>query len=199
MRPFGERIARSCEWLAVAAGWALLALALLVTFETFARKFFQFSIQGADEIGGYVLAISSAVGFCYGLVQRAHIRIDLLMPHLPKGVQAWLNILAFALLSGYAGLLAWRALAVFTESWQMKASAPTPLGTPLFLPQGVWALALVVLAVLAVFALLKAIVGVAARRMPEVARDFGPASLQDELEAELVDAGRRGVPAKAEA
>ena len=85
MRPYGEGLARGCSWLAVAAGWTLLALAILVTFETIVRKFFGFSIQGADEIGGYVLAISSSIGFCYALVMRAHIRIDLLLSRLLSG------------------------------------------------------------------------------------------------------------------
>jgi TRAP-type C4-dicarboxylate transport system permease small subunit len=197
VRPFSPRVAQAVAALAIAAGWALLGLACLVAVETIGRKFFAFSLQGADEIGGYVLAFGSAVGFCYALVHRAHIRIDLLLPRLPRAAQASLNILAFALLTAFAGLLAWRATAVAAESWALRARAPTPLGTLLILPQGIWAFALAAFALLCTVALVRGIVGLAARRTAEVARDLGPTSIQEELEAELADARRRGVPTRA--
>lgn len=198
MRPFGPRVARTAERLAVVAGWTLLGLAVLVTFEIFARKFFRFSVQGADEIGGYVLALSSAIGFCYALVQRAHIRIDLLLPRLPSTVQAVLNLLTFGLLAIFAGLLAWRAVAVAVESWALSARAPTPLGTPLVLPQGIWAFALSAFALLCGLALVRGLAALWAHRADEVARDLGPSSIQNELDAELADARRRGVAAESE-
>ena len=38
-------------------GYIMLALAAVVTVETLGRKLFNFSLQGADELGGYALAV----------------------------------------------------------------------------------------------------------------------------------------------
>ena len=64
-------------------GYILLALAVLVTAETIGRKLFSFSLQGVDELGGYVLAVASSLAFTTALVERAHIRIELFHVMLP--------------------------------------------------------------------------------------------------------------------
>ena len=49
--------------LVVICGWWLVLFSLASCFEMVSRKLFQYSLQGVDEIGGYTLAITSAVGF----------------------------------------------------------------------------------------------------------------------------------------
>jgi TRAP-type C4-dicarboxylate transport system permease small subunit len=44
-------------------GLCFLGLSFLVTVETLLRKVFNFSLQGAAELGGYALAVGSAIGF----------------------------------------------------------------------------------------------------------------------------------------
>ena len=41
-----------------------------------ARKLFSYSLQGVDEIGGYVVAITGTFGFAYALINRTHTRIE---------------------------------------------------------------------------------------------------------------------------
>ena len=55
---------------ALACGYLLLFLSFLVGFEVVARKLFGFSLQGVDEIGGYILAILATIGFSYTLLRR---------------------------------------------------------------------------------------------------------------------------------
>ena len=55
-----------------------------------------------------------------------------------------------------AGIFAWRALAVVQESLAMGAHAPTPLQTPLVLPQALWAAAYVTLALVAALGTIQA-------------------------------------------
>ncbi len=57
--------------LAIIGGYGFLVLSLLVAFEVIARKFFAFSLQGIDEIGGYVMAGAVSLGISYTLVHRA--------------------------------------------------------------------------------------------------------------------------------
>ena len=42
-------------------GIVFLVLSVVVAVETIARKVFNFSLQGADELGGYSLAIGSVI------------------------------------------------------------------------------------------------------------------------------------------
>ena len=69
-------------------GLVLIAFALFVSAETVSRKVFNFSFQGADELGGYALAIGGALSFTIALLERGHIRIDLLHDKLGTRAQA---------------------------------------------------------------------------------------------------------------
>jgi TRAP-type C4-dicarboxylate transport system permease small subunit len=129
------------------SGWALLALSLLIAFEVIARKYFQFSLKGVDEIGGYVLAIGSAVGFSYALVMRGHVRVDLLLLKLSRRAQDWANWIAALAMALFSYVLLWRTLFVYEKTLQLGARSGTPLDTPLAYPQGVWTLALILFAV----------------------------------------------------
>jgi len=177
--------------LAVIAGWCLLGLSCLIVFESFARKFFGFSVQGADEIGGYVLAIMTSIGFSYALIGRAHIRIDLVYQRVPAWVQFALNLLAYAMLSSFATILAWRALSVAIESAEMHALAPTLLRTPLMLPQGIWAAFLVLFCAVSCCSLVAIAWLAISGQVKRAATQFGISSVEEELADELADVQRR--------
>ena len=49
--------------LSIAFGYMFVALSLFVTAETIMRKLFNVSFQGADELGGYALAVGSSLAF----------------------------------------------------------------------------------------------------------------------------------------
>jgi len=75
-------------------GVAFLVLAVAVTAETIMRKVFNQSLQGVDELGGYILALAGAMSFSVALVARAHIRIDIVHDHLPAPLRVAFNVLA---------------------------------------------------------------------------------------------------------
>ena len=141
----GQRMAsRVVNGIVLLAGWALLALSVAIALEILLRKFLNMSLQGVDEIGGYVLALASTVGFTYAMAMHRHICVDLLVKRLSARGRLLAASLAHLLLATFAGTLAWRAALVLRDSWDLKAIAPTPLKTPLMIPQSVWCLALVI-------------------------------------------------------
>src|SRR6476659_11049518 len=85
--------------LATVFGMVFLGLAALVTVETASRKLFNISLQGADELGGYALAVGSTIAFSLALMGRNHIRVDVFHEKFPRGVQAALNWLSIASLA----------------------------------------------------------------------------------------------------
>lgn len=182
---------RGVNLLALAAGWALLALSGLVGFEVVARKLFTFSVKGVDEIGGYVLAIGSTFGFVYALAQHAHIRVDIVFRYLSPGVRALLHLLAFVTLAAFAALLAWHGAAVWLRSISLDAIAPTPLGTPLVYPQGLWVFGLAVFALLAAWMAADLLITFVRKGGTAVDQRFHADRLDEEFKAEQLDAARR--------
>ncbi|MGH8766372.1 MAG: TRAP transporter small permease subunit [Burkholderiales bacterium] len=133
---------RFADGLAVLTGWALLIYCFAVGIEIVGRRYFGFSLQGVDEIGGYLMALIVAIGFSCALYADAHIRIDILLPRLPRRVTLWLNAATQAALAGFAVFLVWHGCSVLTASYRLKSVAPTPLLTPLAVPQALWLAAL---------------------------------------------------------
>lgn len=134
------------RWLAIIAGWWLLALALLTCVEILGRKMFSFSLQGVDEIGGYTLAIFSTLAFTWALVAKSHARVDFLLGRMPGPLRAVLNAVAFLLLAACAIYGAWRGWHVLEESIEFQAHANSPMQTALWIPQSAWLAGLVVFA-----------------------------------------------------
>ena len=86
-----EHIENVLAWV---FGAIFLALSAVVTVETLSRKLFNISLQGADELGGYALAVGSTIAFSLALMGRNHIRVDVFHEMFPRALQASLNWLS---------------------------------------------------------------------------------------------------------
>jgi TRAP-type C4-dicarboxylate transport system permease small subunit len=121
--------------LATVFGMVFLGLAVLVTIETTSRKLFNVSLQGADELGGYALAVGSTIAFSLALMGRNHIRVDVFHELLPRAAQAVLNWLAVVSLAVFAIFIDWVALKVVADTLEYRSTAQTPWATPLIYPR----------------------------------------------------------------
>jgi TRAP-type C4-dicarboxylate transport system permease small subunit len=133
---------RITDWLAIAAGWSLVVYCVAVGVEIIGRRYLGFSLQGVDEIGGYLMAVIVAIGFSGALYSHAHIRIDLLLPRLSRQAALWLNVAAVASIVAFAVFLLWQGVRVLMQSHALHAVAPTPLLTPLVIPETIWVITL---------------------------------------------------------
>src|SRR5881409_3368373 len=131
-------------------GAIFLALSVVVTVETIARKVFSFSIQGADELGGYALAVGSTIAFSLALMGRNHIRVDVFHEMFPRSFQAFLNWFSIVTLAVLGAFVAWIATKVISDTMQYGSTAQTPWATPLIMPQSVWYAGLVIFALVAI-------------------------------------------------
>lgn len=136
------RILRAFEHVSVAlalvAGVAIALLAVLITIDIVGRDFFGVSVQGTDEIGGYVLAFVGSLGMALTLMRRGHPRIDLFFRIFPPGLRDGLNALAQVTIAGFAIFMAWHAWGELQATLRFGAITNTPLQTPLWVPQAVW-------------------------------------------------------------
>ncbi|MET0542329.1 MAG: TRAP transporter small permease [Variovorax sp.] len=176
-------------------GLAFLVLAVAVTAETIMRKVFNQSLQGVDELGGYILALAGTMSLSVALVARAHIRIDIVHEHLPKVVRWPLNLVASLSILVCALALLRMAWFAYDESAALGATAQTPWATPLKYPQGLWVLALVSFVMVCAFEVLN--IGKLLFRgdVDAIDRNYGPRTAQEELADELADLKARGVTA----
>ena len=126
------------RWLALLCGMVLLGAVALIMTEVLGRQFPPLRIGGADELSSYVMAAIATWGFSYALVERAHVRIDLIHNRLPVAGRAILDIVALASVLLVAVLVAWHAYDVLGKSLARGSRSNTPLGVPLWMPQVVW-------------------------------------------------------------
>lgn len=177
-------------------GVIFLVLSFVVTVETLARKLFNFSIQGADELGGYSLAIGSTIAFSLALAGRNHIRVDVFHEMFPRGMKAALNWLSIVLLAALAVLFVGVSWRVIAESHLYRSTAQTPWATPLIYPQGIWYAGLVLFALVAVGFAARATWLLVTRRIDRLNQEFHPKSAKEELKEELEDLAQRSAADK---
>lgn len=185
-------MARIERILANAFGFVFLFLAFFVSAEAIARKLFNTSLQGADELGGYALAVGSTLGFTLAVVGRNHIRVDVVHELLPGGVQALLNWLSSLMLAVLALLIVIVCLQVLKDSIAYGSTASTPWATPLVWPQSVWYAGMIVFAACAAAYALRATLLLVSGRIAALNHEFQPKSVKEELAEEMADLSERG-------
>jgi TRAP-type C4-dicarboxylate transport system permease small subunit len=180
---------------AVICGYAVLLLSVAVSVEIVGRKLFSRSFPGTDDMGGYVLAIIAVIGASYTMAKRGHTRVDIFLGKLPTGWQRVLNLMAMVSMAAFASFAAWRGSSVLLESIEFQSVASNPLQTPLWQPQSLWLIGLVLFALISLAYALHALL-LFVRGDPRLNRYYGPASVQDELEAELTAQAERAAQAE---
>ena len=134
MQALDRAIEWICERAALVCGAMLIASAIYVSADLIARKLLDFTFVGANEISGYVLAISSTWAFSYAVLKRSHIRIDVFYRYLPLGWRAAVDVIAIAALAGFAAIFAWYANRYFLQVWGRGTRSITSLALPLWVP-----------------------------------------------------------------
>lgn len=183
-----ETYAKAISWL---FGLMLLALSGFVALETIARKLFNHSFQGADELGGYTLAVGGALSFTVALIERGHVRIDLLHENLGPRAQAVLNWLAMLSLAGLGLFLARYGWLVIRDTLDYGSTAPTAWATPMIYPQAVWYGAMLLFTAASLWLALRATRLLLAGDTQAINRDFHVKGALEELEDELADLSKR--------
>jgi len=183
-----KRIEAALAWI---FGGIFLMLSFVVAVETISRKVFNFSLQGADELGGYSLAIGSTIAFSLALAGRNHIRVDVFHEMFPRRLKAVLNWLSIVGLAAAALLFVGVSLRVLRESVEYGSTAQTPWATPLIYPQGLWYFGLVLFLLVAGGFAIRATWLLFKGRIDELNVEFHPKSAKEELKEELDDFAQR--------
>ena len=133
-----SRLRRLNRVIALAAGAMLLLCAAFVLVEIVLRSLGLQAFGGTEEIAGYVMAIATAWGMAYTLLEMGHVRIDLLRARCARPMRAAADIGAMLTLSATITFIAVQAWPVLSRSIANGSRANTPLETPLTWVQVPW-------------------------------------------------------------
>lgn len=195
-------VARLGTLMGYLAGWGFIACAGLITFDVLARRFLGVSTQATTELTGYALAFGISWALAHALTTRAHVRIDVLINHLPVRVRQPMHLASLAALAVFVGFVGKGAFELVDESLLFGATDISVLRTPLWLPQGLWAFGIVVFLVLILLMLLEAVLLVAAGRGDEAEAQLHARTWDEEAEEALAAVGmaealkKPGAPAR---
>jgi TRAP-type C4-dicarboxylate transport system permease small subunit len=173
------------------AGWGFILCAAFITFDVIARRFFGFSSQATTEVTGYALAFGISWALAHALTTRAHIRVDVLINHLPARLRYLMHLLSLAALLVFVGFLAKGAYDLVDESILFNATDISLLRTPLWIPQGLWAFGIAVFVVLIALLLIESALLVIAGRGREAEALLHMRTYQEEV-AEALEATGAG-------
>jgi TRAP-type C4-dicarboxylate transport system permease small subunit len=129
---------RANRIVALVLGLALVLTVLFILTDVILRKMGQGSLGGSDEISGYVMAAVASWGLSFALIERAHVRIDVLRLKLQPMGRMVMDVLAMIVTNAVILLIAFRSWPVLEKTLERGSRANTPLEPPLWIPQGIW-------------------------------------------------------------
>jgi len=182
---------RASDAALLACGFLVIAASVMIGVEVVARKVFGVSLQGADELSGYVLAITSTWVLSGTLLWRRHIRIDSLYARLPRLLRLSLDIASLTAMVVFFGFVLRFGFDLFLRSFRLGSRAMTPLATPLAIPQGVWLLGLLLFLVVAIAVLVRAVMHWASGNVEAAMEMISNRSAEEEVADELEDVAER--------
>ena len=183
-----RRLARYGVWF---GGSLMVCAAFIIGIEVVIRKFFNMTIGGADELSSFALAIGSAWAFGFTMLDRAHVRIESLYVALPRFLGVLIDFVSHLLFTAVIAVFTWYSFTVFFDSVEMHARSQSPLGTPMAIPQCLWAVGMLFFLAIAVLLLLRSGQALVKGDLATVQRLIGPRTVKEEVEDELDQAVRR--------
>jgi TRAP-type C4-dicarboxylate transport system permease small subunit len=141
MRTWLDRLYEAAGWLAAVFMIGTLVFVLLGIF----GRLFGFHVRGTDAYAGYCMAACGFLALAYTLHRNEHIRVTLLLSHVPpaarKALEIWCHLLALAL----SGILAFYCVRLAWQSHTFNDISTGNDATPLWIPQLAMALGTVIL------------------------------------------------------
>jgi TRAP-type C4-dicarboxylate transport system permease small subunit len=167
------------------AGGCYLAMTVLICFDIVARRLLGFSSESTTEINGYLLAIGMSWGLAGTLLERGHVRIDVLLQRMPLKWRALLHVMSLLALCVTVGFFVWGAVSLTLDSMAFGATDLSALRTPLALPQGLWAAGFILFGLAVGGLLMRAIAQCLTGRAAQMDAELTARSYQEEADETL--------------
>lgn len=181
-------------------GALLFAAAIIVTAEVLLRKGVgtlvgtSFVFSGSDEISGYLFAVGTSLSLAYVMVNRGHVRIDVLYMQFGQKARAIMDIVALLVMFVFISAVLERAIDVATTSYVEQIRSNTNLRIPLAWSQIPWAFGIALFFLTILVALIRSIAAALSGNWGTVNAIAGVATTEEEIETELrgLEVGAQG-------
>lgn len=144
------------------AGGVLLGITALTMVEVISRYVLHHPLILADEYGGYSLVIMSFLGFAYTWRERGHIRITLVVSHLPAKFSNWLRIITMVMALAYVSLATKVSYDFIADAFRRNIRSSSILMTPLKWPEMAIPIGFTLLAIVILIEIIRAIINMRA-------------------------------------
>ena len=128
-----------------------------------------FNVPGTDSYAGYCMAAAGFLALAHTLKRGEHIRVTLILEHLPPGPQRALELWALGTATLLSALFAYYSVRLSWQSWDFHDVSTGNDATPLWIPQLSMALGAVVLCIAFVDELVLEWRGARLAKMPDEA------------------------------
>ena len=156
-----EVLRRLLEWVALTAGWLMVVMACVTTFDVIARKFgvpLQYTKLQELEWHFHAAIFSLWMGYCYTI--NAHPRVDSITEHLSYRSRAWIELGGCLILAlPYITLVAYYSIDFVAASYRLGEQSDSTVGlTHRWIIKGIYAAGLWLVALGILSVLLRVIV-----------------------------------------
>lgn len=156
----------------VLAAFFMVVMTALVVLQIGARLLGT-QIPSADDFARLAMAASAFLGLAFALRSGAHIRVTLLLEHVPPGVRRALEIACLIVATLVSGWFAWATGDTTIDSWRFQEFTIGQVPLPKWIPLAGMTLGIALVTV----GFLEDLVDVLRRRTPSYDR---PSSFQNE-------------------
>lgn len=143
MRTALDRLYDAAGWLAAMFMIGTLVFVLLGIF----GRLLGFHVRGTDAYAGYCMAACGFLALAYTLRRNEHIRVTLLLGHVPQGARKALEIWCHAIAVALAAILAFYSVRLVWQSRAFNDISTANDATPLWIPQLAMAIGTLILLV----------------------------------------------------
>jgi TRAP-type C4-dicarboxylate transport system permease small subunit len=119
---------------AALAALFMIGLLAMVLLSIVSRQL-HFNVPGIDAYAGYLMAGAGFLALAHTLKRGEHIRVTLVLQHLPPAAQRWLERWAMGAGAVLALLFAWYSVRLVLQSHEFHDISTGNDATPLWLPQ----------------------------------------------------------------
>ena len=124
-------------WIGRYVIWLILASTVISGVNAIVRKVFNYSSNAFLEVQWYLFAAAFLLAAGYTLLQREHVRVDVISSRLSKRTQIWIDLLGFLFfLTPMCLVVLWYGVPFFLqgfESNEMSSNAGGLLRWPVYL------------------------------------------------------------------
>jgi TRAP-type C4-dicarboxylate transport system permease small subunit len=125
------RIVRRVSSALVYVGGAVLAVMMFLTAADVIGRFLHHPIEGTYELVGLFLVLVLGAGVANAQLEKAYVSVSIVYDRFPQNVRAALDIVAYLVGAGIAGLLCWQ---VFELGWRYIVRATGKVTDTLSIP-----------------------------------------------------------------